>query len=133
MLSSFKCIKRALKVLFTDTYLRKSTFFVAMLLFVCFSLSKDSLRTAETRCLQMESEMSEATKLNWIVAESDIQQILEAGLFPESVLQSAGMYRGLERVKLVSLLCAKNKAQYWNYTLSGVFASTTFSLIFRYS
>lgn len=131
MLSSFKCIKRALKVLFTDTYLHKSTFIVAMLLFVCFYLSKDSLRTAETRCLQMESEMSEATKLNWIVAESDIQQILEAGLFPESVLQSAGMYRGLERVKLVSLLCAKNKAQYWNYTLSGVFASTTFSLIFR--
>lgn len=112
MLSSFKCIKRALKVLFTDTYLRKSTFIVAMLLFVCFYLSKDSLRTAETRCLQMESEMSEATKLNWIVAESDIQQILADDLFPESVLQSAGMYRDLERVKLVSLLCAKNKAQY---------------------
>lgn len=52
----------------------------------------DSLRTAETQCSQMGPEMSETTNLNWIVAESDIQQIQEAGLFPESVLQSAGMF-----------------------------------------
>lgn len=43
----------------------------------------------------MGPEMSETTSLNWIVAESDIQQIQEAGLFPESVLQSAGMFRCL--------------------------------------
>lgn len=40
----------------------------------------------------MGPEMSETTSLNWIVAGSDIQQIQEAGLFPESVLQSAGMF-----------------------------------------
>lgn len=40
----------------------------------------------------MGPEMSETTSLNWIVAESDIQQIQEAGLFPESILQSAGMF-----------------------------------------
>lgn len=51
----------------------------------------DSLRTAEIRCSQMGTEMSETVGIEWIVAETEMKEIMEAGLFPESVLQSAGL------------------------------------------
>lgn len=51
----------------------------------------DSLRTAETQCSQLGPEVSDTITLNWIVAESDIQQILDSELFPDSDLKSSGL------------------------------------------
>uniref|UniRef100_K1QX83 Uncharacterized protein n=1 Tax=Magallana gigas TaxID=29159 RepID=K1QX83_MAGGI len=71
----------------------------------------DSLRTAETQCSQMGPEMSETTSLNWIVAESDIQQIQEAGLFPESVLQSAAYIQRNEIPYICDILRENDEVQ----------------------
>lgn len=48
----------------------------------------------------MRTENAEMIKLEWIVAETEIKQILESRLVPESDLQSAGKYWGTETVKL---------------------------------
>lgn len=48
-----------------------------------------SLLNAEVNCLRTEN--AEMIKLEWIVAETEIKQILESRLVPESDLQSAGL------------------------------------------
>lgn len=48
-----------------------------------------SLLNAEVDCLRTEN--AEMISLEWIVAETEIKQILESRLVPESDLQSAGM------------------------------------------
>ena len=48
----------------------------------------------------MRTENAEMIGLEWIVAETEIKQILECRLVPESDLLSAGMYFGLKTVEL---------------------------------